>query len=386
VDTHDFYRSFQETGGINLDWFFDEWIYHSGVPAYDVRYDAKPDRTTFYIEQTHQTDSLTHLFRMPVVFEVDYTDYTKDTVRAMISQKDDTVSVPNKTGKQISYTLFDPGYNILKTIHIVKDYPEWIAQAYNAHNMIDRYDAVYALRDTPAERKRDDLIAIFNKEKYYAIKSEVVYQLKKDLNDEKTIALLHQALKDPNFMVRRSVIDHVDTIPQSLADDFETHLADSSYVTIETDLKKLVKQFPQNKERYFAAVENTLGMFRNVRIAMLELKCTDSLADNTSNKEELIDYTSHSYEFMTRIRAMGALERIYGSGPVSADQGKRLVKNLVDAILNPNTRLGNPAAKVLKSLMAKPEVMEMANSYYKETSWKDWQKEKLKGIFEESAK
>ena len=395
VDTHDFYRTFQETCGINLDWFFDEWIYHSGVPAYDVKYEAQKDKTVFYVQQTHQTDSLTHLFKMPIVFEVDYTDGTKDSVRVMIGRQSDTAYVPNKAGKQIAYTLFDPGYNVLKTVNSTKSYAEWVTQANKAHNMIDRYDAVVALKDTSIDRKRDDLIALFNNEKYYPVRSEIVHQMSSDVNDQKTLALMHKALKDPNFGVRRAVVDYVDSIPESLLTDCEVLLNDSSYVTIENTLKKLVKLYPKNKDKYFAAVQNTMGMFKNVRISMLELKATDN---PDAIADELIGYTSHSYEFTTRVKAMSALQRIYGvpgeetnsrrrketylGKTIDATHAHVLVKNLVDAILNPNSRLANPASGVLKKLMERDVVKDAAQLYYKATTWTDWQKDILKKIFE----
>jgi hypothetical protein len=331
---------------------------------------------------------------MPIVFEVDYTDGTRDTVRSMISRQYDTAYVPNSAGKQIAYTLFDPGYNVLKTGYCAKSYKEWVTQAKNAHNMIDRYDAVFMLRDTAMDKKRDDLIAIFNDEKYHAVRSEVVHQLGVDMENPKTIALMHKALKDPYFGVRRAVIEYSDTIPKALLADCEVLLNDSSYVTIEYTLKKLVKQYPQNRKKYFDMVKNTIGMFKNVRIAMLELKSADKAA---ATANELIDYTSHSYEFMTRTRAMGALEHIYSKADensrraqnvtyldktMDAKDSKVLVKNLVDAILNPNTRLANPATGALKRMMKKEGFKDVAQAYYKSTAWTDWQKDILKKIFE----
>ena len=380
VDTHDFYRTFQETCGINLDWFFDEWIYHSGVPAYDLKYDAASDKTTFYIKQTHKMDSLTHLFQMPIVFEVNYTDHTKDTVRAFISHLTDTVVVPNKGAKKVSYTIFDPGSNLLKTSHWDKSYAEWITQAKEAKHMIDRYDAVLVLRDTAMEKKRADLITIFNNGNYYPIKAEILYQLKKDIANTNTLTVFMSALKDANFNVRRSAIDVLDTIPASFAADCEVLLRDSSYVTIESALKKLATQYPQNKERYFATVKNTLGIFKGVRIAMLEMKCKDTTVRAAdADLDELIGYTSHSYEFMTRVKAMGAIERVYRSDD---KHDIRLISNLVDAILNPNGRLAAPATKTLKALMIKADFKQKANGLYKNSTWTDWEKEKLKGLFE----
>jgi aminopeptidase N len=375
VDTHDFYRTFMETSGINLDWFFDEWIYHSGVPNYAVSYTAQADKTTFYVRQTHVTDSLTHLFQMPIVFEVHYTDHTKDTARVWISQKSDTVTVLNTANKKIAYTLFDPGYNVLKTVNISKSYSEWLTQAREAQHMIDRYDAALALRDTAINKKREDLIGIFNNEKYYTIRTEIISQLRKDTGNKKSLALMRKALRDENFNVRRAVIDNIDTIPKSLLAECEALLRDTSYVTIENTLKKLVRQYPQNRQRYFDVVKNTIGISKNVRITLLELEA----ADKPEAKNELIDYTSHSYEFRTRVKAMEAMERLGYANDA-------LIKNLLDAIINPNTRLANPAIKTLKKLMKTPEVKDMAMADYKNGAWQDWQKDMLKGVIEEAAK
>jgi len=61
-------------------------------------------------------------------------------------------------------------------------------------------------------------------------------------------------------------------------------------------------------------------------------------------------------------------------------------KPLLIQLAIPNTRLGNPAIKVLKKLMEKADFKELAEAYYNNTTWKDWQQEKLKSVFEEAAK
>jgi hypothetical protein len=292
------------------------------------------------------------------------------------------VTVPNKAGKQIAYTLFDPGYNVLKTVSFAKSYKELITQAKSAVNMIDRYDALVALRDSDIDKKRDDLMAIFYSEKYFSIRSEVVYQLKGDEQNKKSQTLLRNALKDQNFQVRRAVVEFVDTLPKAMLADAEALLNDSSYVTIETTLRKLVAQYPKNKNRYFETVKGTMGIFKNVRIAMLELKCKDDVKSNVS---ELIDYTSHSYEFMTRVKAMNAIEKLY-----SGDEGDKvqlwqtdvLIRNLFDAMLNSNSRLANPARKTMKKLMERADIKQVAQAYFKTGTWKVWQKDALKSLFE----
>ncbi|MBS1625755.1 MAG: hypothetical protein JST83_17150 [Bacteroidetes bacterium] len=371
VDTHDFYRTFMETAGINLDWFFDEWIYHSGVPGFSMKYEAKADQTAFYIEQTHHTDSLIHYFRMPVVIEVDYTDHTRDSIRSWVSSRYDTISIPNKTGKKIAYTIFDPGANVMKTMHLEHPYPELLAQATSARNMIDRYDAVQALRDTALDRKRNDLVKIFNTEKSHYIRSEVVYQLRGDSTAE-GMAIIRQAVADPDWNVHRTVAERLHTIRPEVLTAYEKLLTDTSYYTVEMALRKLVKQYPANKNRYLATVKHLHGLSENVRITYLELKGADSI---NVVKDELVRYTSQSYEFRTRVKAMEALERLGYSDDA-------LIRNMTDAILNPNSRLAGPAERVLAKLFKKEGVKDQFKKYYHSQTWQDWQMDRLEVVAE----
>ena len=64
-----------ETAGVNLDWFFDQWVYRAGFPEYGVKYELQNGRVAFFINQTQKTDELTSLFKMPIVFQVFFKDY-----------------------------------------------------------------------------------------------------------------------------------------------------------------------------------------------------------------------------------------------------------------------------------------------------------------------
>ncbi|MFM9500582.1 hypothetical protein ACKI1Q_44360, partial [Streptomyces galilaeus] len=89
----------------------------------------------------------------------------------------------------------------------------------------------------------------------------------------------------------------------ALLPDCERLLSDTSYYTLETALRKLKRQYPQNKYRYLASVKGLKGISQNVRIAYLELRWDGNIE---AERNELVDYTSVSYEFRTRVRAMEA--------------------------------------------------------------------------------
>jgi aminopeptidase N len=374
VSNHDFMYAFMETAGINLDWFFDQWVYRAGIPNYTVSYERQADRVAFYISQTQKTDNLTGYFKMPFVFEVHFKDGSGSQKKVWLSSAADTVYVSAPAGKEVDYTLFDPASNVLKVVDFRKSYEELSAQLQKAKNMIDRYDALYALRDYEVGKKRDMLVKIFDKETFNQMRGEIVVQLAKDRNDT-TLKFLKHALHDKDFLVRRAVIDNVDEIPENILADVEPLLMDSSYYTIENTLRKLCRLYPAKEASYLDKVKGVRGINNNVLLAWLELSIKDKPgADISSYQKQLVGFTSNRYEFRTRVRAMETLERLNYFD-------EELAKNLFNAVLAANGRLSNPASRTLKSLLKNPQNMEMAKGIYALSAWKDWEKRIIEAQF-----
>lgn len=372
VETNDLYQSFQDTLGITPDWFFDQWIYRGGEPHYLVNYfDVKQDtrRTEFMVNQVHKTDELTKLFKMPIVFEVHYTDGTKDSVREWIDQAVQKIVVPNPQNKDIDFVLFDPANRVLKDVTFEKSLTELKAQSLRAANMIDRYDAVKAMSSYPAEDKRDLLIDIFKKEKFHAIKSEIVTQLAND-PDEKSTAFIRSALRDPSADVRKAVLSGVWTISESMRNDFESLLNDSSYNIVNTALTKLTTQFPQNTDRYLELTKDQYGLANEIKFNWLEIKA------KRGDKEVLqtvVDYTSNSYPSVIRGQAFRMLKRFnYLDDAVIA--------NLFDAILYPAGFISRPAKAIADYYYEQYDYKNKMKSYYDSRSWAPWQREILRKV------
>ena len=367
VSNNDFQMAFMETAGVNLDWFFNEWVYRAGIPNYEVKYEHTKDNVVFYVNQTQNTDELTGYFKMPLVFEVHFKDGSSTTKKEWLSRAADTVYLSAPVGKEIDYTLFDPAGNVLKTVEFKKTYEELSAQAESAKNMIDRYDALIALRDFETEKKRDELVKIFNHETFHQTKEEVVGQLSKDTNAV-SLALLKRALHDKDFQVRKAVVENTDKVHESILSDFENLLSDSSYYTIESTLRKLCKQYPDKAAQYLNRVKDVMGMHNNVRIAWLELNCSALAQEEstTDKQKQLVEYTSNRYEFRTRGKALDALERLN-----YCDED--LIKNLFNACVSPNSRLANPASRVLKKLLKTEAKAKMARMLLELTPYKPWE-------------
>lgn len=354
VHNHDFEIAFMETAGVNLDWFFEQWVYRSGFPEYVVNTQQEEGRVTFFIRQKQRADLLQSYFKMPVVLEAHYTDGTSTSQRVWISREYDTVHLILSPEKTLAFTLFDPASNILKNATYNKSYNELAAQVIQAPHMIDRYDALLLLRDVETEKKRALLLKVFASEKFYGMKNEVLKQLAKDKNDE-TQKLFAEALQDKDFLVRRAAVEEFEEIGEAQLPLAEKLLSDTSYITIETALRKLCKLFPQNKEKYLSVTNQVLGINNNVRIAWLEMALTNQLAsaESKSHINELTLYCSSRFEFRTRVRAFESIERLN----LCNDQ---ILLNLFNAACYTNNRLNGPAVRTLKTLVKNEENKQKA--------------------------
>lgn len=373
VESNDLYRAFYDVLGINLDWFFDEWVYRGGIPKYEVSYNDNGSNIEMNVSQIHTQDVTKGLFRMPIQVEVNYTDGTAD--QFLISNE----AFASKTfnwdksdkNKKVSFVIFDPNWQILKTVVFNRTYEELIAQANHAKNMIDRYDALVELRTIDIEKKRTDLIALYNKEIFYGIQAEIVYQLAND-NNKATLELLIKASTNKHHIVRRAVLDYAEPLQKPLLKTYESLLKDSSYITIENALNKLCAAYPKNAPKYLELTKNEIGMNKNVRITWLYNAC--KYVDKNKYQAELIDYASHSYEFRTRVKAFNNLESL-------GIFNEQVAFSLMEAMCSSNSRLGGPATNSFKNLIAlSTENKAIAEKVFAEKDWKDWQKVSIKTV------
>lgn len=372
VDSHDLMVAFEETLGYSLDWFWNEWVYKGGEPSYDVKFRTLNGFVEFSVTQTQEVNELTGLFKMPVWFEVHYKDGTLDRKQVWIENKNENVSFINQGNKEVAYVLFDPNSEILKSFSFGKSFEMLSAQALKAKYMIDRYDAVFAMRNIPVEQKKAVLVKVFYAEKFHAIKGEILYQLNGN-TDPEVVQLIRDAIADKDVNVRKAVIQHIRQMPNTLIGDLEKLLQDPSYDLVASTLDYLTILVPENTPKYLEMTKSTVGTVgRNVRVKWLEIAC--ARGSDKSALVELIGYCSNSYEFRTRVNAMNALKKL---GVMNKD----IFPSLFDAMLSSNGRLSGPAVDVLKYFYEQNEYKTMISSYILTTTWEEWQREKIKAHF-----
>lgn len=397
VDSQDLLIAFEETLGLSLDWYWDQWLYRGGLPEYNVKFveaegatqitvlqqqalsdvtglpsagDLKVDEkpADFVVPKEHVDYRPDGLFKMPIWFEVYYTDGSVDKKMIWIERQAEIVKIPNASKKKIDFVLFDPNNEILKRIVFDKPFEMLKAQAAKAPNMLDRYDALAAMKTIDIEKKRDFLIQQFNKETFHSTKSEIVRQLINDKNP-KSLTLIKSATNDKDVIVRKTVINQSKDISQDMLPEMEKLLLDPSYEITASTLEKLAESNPAKIKEYLENTKNVEGAVgRNVRIKWLEIAYNNS--QDKKYLDQLIAYSTNSYEFRTRANAMEVLKR-------AGYFDRAFMETLIEASLSANNRLANPAKGVLNYFCGQAKYKKMVDDYIASKKWADWQKKKL---------
>lgn len=371
VDTHDFKMEFRKTLGMDLSWFFDQWIYNGGEPEYQVNYKLKADETVFTVAQIQNNTQNTGLFKMPISFEVHYKDGSFDAVSAWLENEIDTVIVPNSSAQKVNYVLFDPNDQVLKKVNFDRTYQELLMQASEAKNMLDRLEALNALKETAINKKRDALIDIYLEEAHSAVKINVLQQLEGDKN-AKTTQLFVYAMGEKDVQLRKAALQTADISNKRYLKFYEELLEDKSYNVISIALAKLCYEYPDNIQDYLNRVSTVAEESVDVKLAALKI----TTAGSKKMAGAIVDFSSESFEFRTRIKAIEILqEREY------FDQ--KYIKNLLNAYSSFNRKLSYVAEVQLRILLEKPEQSNFIAKYIAKNDWLAHEKLKLKNLIEE---
>jgi hypothetical protein len=358
-----------------MEWFFEEWIYRGGEPVYKVDYEKMTNEngiteTRIYVEQTHETNDLIGLFRMPVVFEVYYKDGSVDRKTQWLEKKFEKVIIPNPENKEIDFVIFDPNRKIIKKIDFKRSYQQLASQALKAKNMIDRYDALLAMRDFSIDLKKNDLLKIYQNETFHLTKGEIIAQLSES-RDTEIEQFFKNAISDRDDKVRLAVLQNLTFVPENLRQSYETLLSDSSYINVELALENLCNSFPDRVDGYLETTKNETGWRgKNIRIKWLEIAVANG---KTGYFEELKSYTSDSYEFETRINAMAAIKRLNLPD-------EKIISNMLQALFHWNYKIRNSASENLQYFYKQNAGSKMIDSVIYSGNWTPEQLSKFQTI------
>ncbi len=151
VVTADLQKAIEQATSVNVDKFFDQWVYGAGAPKFRVSYayDADAREVKFTVDQTQKIEGRVGLFDVPVEVEI-ATANRRETQSIEVSAASQTFTFPADSAPLM--VIFDKGDKILKSLDFKKDPATLVYQLKNAETTPDRAEAAVALgnmRDDP---------------------------------------------------------------------------------------------------------------------------------------------------------------------------------------------------------------------------------------------
>ena len=134
-------------------------------------------------------------------------------------------------------------------------------------------------------------------------------------------------------------------------------------------LDLLCENFPENTLEYLDITKNTRGN-KGLNVRMRWLRIAFSFTKDTVYLSEIINYSSNSYEFLTRLNSFSILRRINVCSEL-------IIHNCLDAAFNNNSKLSAGAVQTLKFFYSIEENRKLILSLFKKFE----KVEKYKSLF-----
>jgi len=330
VNTDDFQKAFKDKLGMNLDWFFGQWIWKGNEPHYKVNFATYGNRGQFDVTQIQQGTMADGLFKMPIVFSIYYKDGTSESRKEWIAEKNHRIEF-NTKGKDVSYVLFDENSMVMKQVTFEKSEKMLFAQAQLAKNAVDRYDAVVALNSKKDDEKVKWYTEWFKTEKAYQVRTEMMKQV---ASNEKALPLIKLALADKSSKVRGAVAKNANA--SYAKDQLVQLLSDPSYNVVEAALDNLTSSgLAFNSD----ALKGVDGL--NNAVALKYYAHQYALLGDDSYANKIVEMAGPDFEFRTRINAFNALKSLNF-------MNKKAAEYILQATRAYNRRLATPANQTVK--------------------------------------
>lgn len=195
VVTDDLRRAIEETTGRNLEWFFDQWVFHGGHPELDVSWSEEKGSVTVRVAQKQRTDDMTPLFRfgldVRVVTERGKVERTFEVTEAAHSF---VIPVPGK----VKWVAFDPGAHLLHAGKVSQSDFQWAQCLEGESDGASRVRAVRALGESGTPPAVRALARALAKDALWFVRAEAARALGTVRSEAAREALVGQtAAKDP---------------------------------------------------------------------------------------------------------------------------------------------------------------------------------------------
>jgi aminopeptidase N len=243
--------------GESLDWFWSQWIYRAGYPAFSVTstYDSTRQSLDLLVRQTQvdtaTADSTGLRFEIPLVFKAPVAIRVRtaagDTVvRTVIDRREQTVRIEGLLGPPLM-VVFDDENAVVKTLGFEQPTP-WLALQLGRDegDLWNRAWAIDQLRTRRTDSTAASALALAARKANAATVRALAAGALGDFPPGVALPALETASRDTSAIVRKAAVTALGAIPsdQALALVRETWAKDPSYETRAAALTALSRGDP----------------------------------------------------------------------------------------------------------------------------------------------
>lgn len=203
VGTDDLHDVLEELSGLSLDAFFDQWLYHGGVPELAISYswDQSGKQAKLTVRQTQKVSDQVRLFRLPLPVRFTLKDGSVRDFTVHLAKAEEDFSFPLPS--QPDLARVDPDYTLLAKVDF--NPPPEMLKRQLASDVIGRLLAVQRLSGKTDAATTKQLGEVLNGDAFHAVRSEAAKALRKIATPEAR-SVLARSLAQPDARARREVV------------------------------------------------------------------------------------------------------------------------------------------------------------------------------------
>lgn len=205
VVTEDLNQALEEVSGRSLDRFFDQWVYHAGIPELDVRYqwNGSTRQVRLTVRQMQEINEDVLLFDMPLTVRFSGEGWSREeTFRLRDGEEDFYVSLERTP----AVVLIDPHQSLLAKISFNPGRAMLLEQLKEPDNALARAKAARALGEEKAAVVVGALAGGLAGDPFYGVRLEAASSLKK-IGTEAALEVLAENLDQADARVRLRIVE-----------------------------------------------------------------------------------------------------------------------------------------------------------------------------------
>lgn len=207
VVTENLATHFEQVSGLNLDRFFDQWVYLAGAPELkaDYSWDAELKTARLHISQIQKTSEKRPLFHTPlkVRFVVNGTSHDHEI---QISRESETYYFG--LDQEPDIVRLDPDVELLAKITLPLPDKLMENQARNKDDAIGRLMAIQTLGKKNHSKTRELLADILENDSFYAVREEAA-KLIGSFKEPENLEILIGSMRTDDARVREAVVQAI---------------------------------------------------------------------------------------------------------------------------------------------------------------------------------